>query len=194
MRLLHTALLLLAFPFLAAADDAKLVTHQLFNGKDVEGWVITGCEVTVDKGVLKLAKGDGYVRHPRKWKDFELHVEWRALQADKYDSGIYIRSELPPEGKLWPNRYQVNLLDGGEGNLLGIKGAVSKGLIKKGEWNRFVLKVVGDTAEMQINDKPAWKAAGLQASEGYIGLQSEVPKGGQFEFRKIELIEIARSN
>ncbi len=43
---------------------------------------------------------------------------------------------------------------------------------------------------MEINGQKAWKAAGLEGAEGYIGLQSEVDGGGQFEFKNIELTDL----
>ncbi len=43
---------------------------------------------------------------------------------------------------------------------------------------------------MEINGQKAWKTAGLKNRDGYIGLQSEVDGGGQFEFRNIELTDL----
>ncbi len=79
---------------------------------------------------------------------------------------------------------------GGEGNLLGLAGGTSTGLVKPGEWNHFKLTVVGDTASLEINGSKAWKTSGLQNADGYIGLQSEVDGGGQFEFRNFELTDL----
>ena len=113
-----------------------------------------------------------------------------ARRESNYDSGIYIRADLPEAGKPWPARYQVNLKQGGEGNLLGVDGATSSGLIKAGQWNHFKLSVIGDTAELEINGQKAWKSSGLKNRDGYIGLQSEVDGGGVFEFRNIELTDL----
>jgi hypothetical protein len=142
-------------------------------------------------GVLLLKAGDGFVRTNERHGDFVLELDWRALRPSKYDSGIYIRADLPAEGKPWPSRYQINLLEGKEGNLLGVPGAESSGLAKPaGEWNHFKITVVGDTAELEINGQKAWKASGIQNTDGYIGLQSEVDGGGQFEFRNFELTDL----
>jgi len=163
---------------------------SLFNGKDLDGWQVTGCEAVVENGVLLLKAGDGFVRTNERHGDFVLELDWRALRPSKYDSGIYIRSDLPEAGKPWPSRYQVNLLQGGEGNLLGVSGGTSTGLVKPGDWNHFKLTVVGDMAELEINGKKAWKTAGVKNLDGYIGLQSEVDGGGQFEFRNIEITDL----
>lgn len=86
-------------------------------------------------------------------------------------------------------RYQANMLEGQEGNLVGFKDALSKGLIKPGKWNKFKLTVIGGKAQLEINNRPAWKADGIEDPKGYIGLQAEVPKGGQFLFRNIHIAE-----
>lgn len=69
--------------------------------------------------------------------------------------------------------------------------AESKGLLKDHEWNSFKLTVRGTKAELEINGKPAWKADGLEGpKEGFIGIQAEVPGGGQHRFRKIYVTEL----
>lgn len=163
---------------------------SLFDGKDLDGWKVTGCEPFVEDGLLVLNGPDGWLHTNEKHGDFVLELDWKARKSEGYDSGIYIRAAEPAEGKPFPARYQINLKQGGEGNLLGLDGATSKGLIKPGEWNHFKITVVGDTAELEINGQKAWKASGLEAAEGYVGLQSEVPLGGQFEFRNIELTDL----
>jgi hypothetical protein len=78
-----------------------------------------------------------------------------------------------------------------EGNVGGLKGAESKGLLKDHEWNSFKLTVRGTKAELDINGKPAWKADGLEGpEEGFIGIQAEVPGGGQHRFRNIYITEL----
>ena len=163
---------------------------SLFNGRDLDGWQVTGCEAVVENGLLLLKAGDGFVRTNERHGDFVLDLDWRARRPSNYDSGIYIRADLPDAGKPWPNRYQVNLKQGGEGNLLGVAGGTSSGLVQAGDWNHFKLTVIGDTAELEINGQKAWKTAGLVNADGYIGLQSEVDGGGQFEFRNIEITDL----
>jgi ribosomal protein L7/L12 len=149
-----------------------------------------GCEAVVQDGAILLKAGNGVLRTERKYKDYVFEVEWKALKADKWDSGIYIRCEDPPAGAPWPKVYQVNLLKGMEGNVEELKDARSKGLVKPGEWNRFKLTVKGAKAELEINGKPAWKADGLKKPEGYIALQAEIPGGGQFLFRDVRITEL----
>ncbi|MEQ8787653.1 MAG: DUF1080 domain-containing protein [Pirellulaceae bacterium] len=197
---LHAASLLivltasLAPGLVLGADESAAeagYTISLFDGKTLEGWQVTGCDAVVTDGAILLKDGDGFLRTNQRYADFVLELEWKALREEKYDSGIYIRSELPAEGKNWPNRYQVNLLQGKEGALLGAKETGPMGLIKPGDWNRFKLTVVGASAALEINGKPAWKVEdALEAPSGYIGIQSEVPGGGQFLFRNLQVTEL----
>lgn len=177
-------------PAATAKDEAGGKPEPIFNGKDLAGWVVTGdgCEAAVEDGLLVIKAGDGFVRYDKELTDFVLEIEWKALREKDYDSGIYFRSPLKlPEGRAYPDKFQINLKDGDEGNLIGSKTGRSAGLIKRGEWNALTLRVAGKTAELHINGKPAWKADGIEPASGYVGIQVEVPGGGQFQFRNIRL-------
>ncbi len=178
-------------PMSSRADEPTGVSRSLFDGVSLHGWAIENdCDVDVVDGCLRLKAGDGWLRSHHSYRDFELHLEWKALQTANYDAGIYIRSAR--DGKPSPKpTYQVNLLQGKEGNIGNLPGAASTGLAKpSGEWNVFDLRVVGDTVSLKINGQPAYSAAGLQQPDGYIGFQVEVPKGGQFLLRNIQIVEL----
>ncbi len=160
---------------------------ELFNGKDLANWDVLGCEAEVQDGALLIKSGNGLVQTKEQFADFVLDVEWKALKADRWDSGIYFRYTEVPKGRPWPPRYQANLAKGIEGNVAELKGASSKGLVKNGEWNRFVLTVQGTKASLEINGKPAWEADGIQVPKGFLSLQAEVPQGGQFLFRNVRI-------
>jgi hypothetical protein len=172
------------------ADEPSGYAVTLFNGQNLDGWHVTGCEADVENGSLVLKSGNGLVRTDHRYGDFVLELDWKAQKPEKWDSGIYFRCELPPEGKPWPSRYQANLQQGREGNVGGLDGATSMGLVKPDDWNHFKLTLIGKTASLEINGKPAWKVDGVEATTGYIGLQSEVPGGGVFEFRNIRVTEL----
>ncbi|MBI1904422.1 MAG: DUF1080 domain-containing protein [Planctomycetia bacterium] len=178
----------------AAAAEEPGFTTSLFDGHDLANWHVTGCDVAVEKGSLVLKSGNGFVRSLHRYGDFVLDLEWKS-QAENYDSGIYFRCELPEGDRPWPKRYQSNLKKGQEGAVGGLAGAVGRpDLYKPGQWNRFQLTVRGDKAELAINGKPAWVADGLEARQGYLGLQAEVPLGGVFEFRNIKVTELSAAS
>lgn len=166
-------------------------TSLLFDGKSLDGWTVEGeCEATVEEGVLVLKKGNGWLRSDLTYRDFTLHVEWKALKDHDYDSGIYVRTLAG--GLPFPkNSYQINLLDGSEGNVKNLKPTVgTKGKISAGDWNTFDITAVGDRLTLSINGEKVYDVPGLKNREGFIGLQCEVEKGGEFHFRKLEITEI----
>lgn len=164
---------------------------KIFNGKNLKGWTVINCEAKVDDGNVVLLAGNGLVQSQKKYADFVLEWEWKMLAEDKWDSGVYFRYEKVPPKRPWPARYQVNLRKGMEGNVDGIKGAKSEGLIKPHEWNKFKLTVEGDKVALEINGKKAWNGEGLAGPRsGYIALQAEVPLGGQHRFRNIFITEL----
>ena len=171
-----------------AAPAAEGQRVALFDGKSLDGWSVVTCDAAVDEGEILIKAGNGLVQTRRKYGNYVLEFDWKALGADKWDSGVYFRYDTVPAKRPWPDRYQVNLRQGMEGNLVGVKGAESKGLIQAGQWNRFKLTVRGTHAELEINGKSAWKTDALEGlTEGYVALQAEVPGGGQHRFRNLYL-------
>ena len=180
---------LVSLPIAAAPVSGERVS--LFNGKDLEGWSLLKCEAKADQGDILIQSGNGLVQSKKKYANFVLEFDWKALAADKWDSGVYFRYDSVPPNEPWPARYQANLRKGMEGNVDGVEGARSTGMIKAGEWNTFKLTVNNDTLELQINGKQAWTAKGLTGpASGFIALQAEVPNGGQHRFRNIYITEL----
>ena len=163
----------------------------LFDGKSLTDWTIIKCEATVEDGDILITAGNGLIQTEKKYGDFILEFECKALRDNKWDSGVYFRYDAVPEGRPWPRRYQVNLLQGMEGNVGALEEARSEGLVKDGEWNKFKLIVQDTKASLEINGKSAWQADGLgDPEEGFIAIQAEVPGGGQYRFRNIYLTEL----
>lgn len=176
---------------LAAEAPVSGYAIPQFEQSSLGHWVVeNGAEVDFVDGALRLKAGNGWLRSPHQYRDFELHLEWQALQATMYDAGIYIRTAA--EGAPFPKpSYQINLLEGKEGNIGTLPGAMSQGLVKPvGQWNTFDIRVVGDRVALKINGQPAYDVGGLERPQGYVGFQIEVPKGGQFLIRNVTLTEL----
>lgn len=159
---------------------------ELFNGKDLGGWVpMNKAEWAVEEGTLVLTGkgGNGWLRSEKKYENFELSVDWKTT-AEKYDSGIYIRAM--EKGDPFPRvGIQINLLKGKEGEGVGLEGAAAKtDLLKPGDWNQFVIRVQGRTIKLTVNGKEAWTATDTTPREGFVGLQAE---GVRFQFRNVRL-------
>lgn len=195
-KLVYGALVMCLVLFCVHSTAAPVAAERisLFNGQNLDGWTILKCEAKADNGDLLIESGNGLVQSTGKYSDFVLEFDWKALADDKWDSGVYFRYDSVPEKDPWPPRYQANLRQGLEGNVDGLKGATSKGLIKPKEWNTFKLTVNGDKAELEINGKSAWKGEGLSAPKsGYIAFQAEVPNGGKHRFRNIFITELNKA-
>jgi len=193
MKLLPLLVLLgvlLGLQAVQAQDQPAGFERSIFNGQTLHGWTIeNGCEATVEDGLLVLKAGDGWLRSDHVYADFQMHVEWKALQKTAYDAGIYVRT--PKDGAPFPKGgYQVNLLQGKEGNIGNLPGATSAGLVKDGEWNSFDITVIEDRIKLLINGQPAYDASGIKNRTGYIGFQIEVPKGGQFLVKNVTVKEL----
>ena len=188
-KYIHLITLTITAILLTACVSPSSNRIALFNGKNLDGWDILKCEATVDGGEILLVSGNGLVQTKGMYGDFVLEYEWKALQKDFWDSGVYFRYDSVPENKPWPKRYQVNLRKEQEGNVG--KDVINKEPTRVGEWNKYKLTVKGNTMELEVNGKPAWKSEGLEGpTKGYIALQAEVPKGGQFRFRNINITEL----
>lgn len=185
--LLAVILTLLLSPVAKAAERQKM-----FNGKDLDGWTVSRCEAVVENGSLLLKEGNGLVYLKGPYRDFTFEFKWKARNPEMWDSGVYFRCAAPPESEKrpWPERYQVNLRKGMEGNVSDLAGAKSEGLVRPGQWNEMKLTCIGRTAKLEINGKPAWEAEGLEKAEGIIALQAETPGGGQFEFKDIYVTKL----
>lgn len=168
-----------------AAESAEPPT--VFDGRTLSGWEVIGCEAVVEDGAILIKSGNGLVQTDRKFRNFVLTLQWKALKPQAWDSGIYFRYRDVPAGRPWPNRYQVNLRQGMEGELVGIAGGKCEVPARVGDWNQLELTVRGQSASLKANGKPAWKVEGLEEQEGFIALQAEVPGGGQFLFREIRI-------
>lgn len=173
------------------ADAVPGERTSLFDGSTLTGWKVLRCQAVVTNGAIFIKDGNGLVQTEKKYGDFIFECEWKALKADKWDSGVYFRYDSNLKGKPWPPRYQVNLRQGDEGNVGGLQGATSKGLTKAHDWNSLKLIVRGTKAALELNGKPAWKADGLgYVADSHIALQAEVPGGGQYLFRNIFITEL----
>ena len=163
---------------------------SIFDGKTLDGWDVTGCEAVVQDGAILLKSGNGLVQAKKKYADFVLEYEWKALRNENYDSGIYFRYSEVPAGRPWPKRYQVNLRHDMMGDLGGFPDGKNKVPTKLGEWNKFELTVKGTKASLKVNGTDSWSVDGVEEGGSLLSIQAEVPGGGQFLFRSIRITDL----
>mgnify|MGYP002551740072 FL=1 len=207
MRFLFAALTLA----LAAGSCSREPRTELFNGRDLAGWVcVTDPEgvgdardaFSVQNGNIRIAGSPfGYMRTEETYDDYRLHVEWRWI-GEATNSGIFQRVQ---EGdKVWPQGIECQLMAGRAGDLVLLGGARADGIepvgkfpIKArigdagcekpaGEWNEAEIVCRGDRMTVYINGMLQNECSGTNRT-GYIALQSE---GGTLEFRNVYLTDV----
>lgn len=88
---------------------------DLFNGKDLSGWVNVNTDPdtwSVKDGVL-VCTGQpiGVMRSEKQYENFVLHIEWKHMEAGG-NSGVFIWSDAQPaERNRLPNGVEVQMLE-----------------------------------------------------------------------------------
>ena len=96
-----------------AADPGGF--RDLFNGKDLAGWVNVNTAPdtwSVRDGML-ICKGKpiGVMRSDKQYENFLLHVEWMHMEPGG-NSGVFLWSDaVPVEGKRLPKGLEVQMLE-----------------------------------------------------------------------------------
>lgn len=194
-----------------------LQIRDLFNGKDLSGWVNVNTAKdtwSVKDGTL-LCTGQpiGVLRTERQYENFILQLEWKHLEAGG-NSGVFVWSEgVPPEGQRLPKGVEVQILELEwavqhnqtdayvHGEIFGTadlkttpdnpRGVRSKSAEKrckgKGEWNQYTIVAVDGVIKLSVNGKFVNGIRDASVKKGYICLESE---GAPIHFRNIRIIEL----
>lgn len=99
----------------AATTTATPQFVDLFNGRDLSGWVDvnTSPENWQVKDGLLVCSGQpiGVMRSEKQYENFILHIEWRHMQPGG-NSGVFVWSEgFVPEGRRLPKGMEVQMLE-----------------------------------------------------------------------------------
>jgi len=99
----------------APADEPAAAFVDLFNGKDLAGWVNVNTAPdtwSVKDGVLVCSgRPLGVMRSEKQYENFVLHVEWMHLEAGG-NSGVFIWSNSSPrEDNRLPDGVEVQMLE-----------------------------------------------------------------------------------
>ncbi len=191
--------------------NEKTGAIQLFNGKDLSGWVFKLKDPSVDpatvfnvrNGVIHI-KGDpfGYMRTANSYSDYKLHVEWR-WPVEASNSGVFIHAQTPDT--IWLKTIECQLQAGNAGDFVCMNGATmnerqgNSRMVRKmaassekavGEWNTMEVTCKSNTIEVVVNGVLQNKATGISDTKGHICLQSE---GKDVEFRNVFLTKLPAS-
>ena len=112
---MRRTLLLALAAFILPASAQTPQFRDLFNGKNLKGWVNVNTDPdtwSVKKGVL-ICKGQpiGVMRTDRQYENFILHIEWMHMEPGG-NSGTFIWSNADPNPKSrLPNGLEVQMLE-----------------------------------------------------------------------------------
>lgn len=174
-------------PATAATPAGKPV--QIFNGKDLTGWVqVLDSKWTVENGVLLARQdpkgrreGESWLFTEKDYTDFILTLKFRVTPGG--NSGVFLRDPLPraqrqtaPDGgpKPWEAGLEAQICaddeDWSTGGIVFVAKA-KKGLEKPGEWNDMKVQVQGDHVTTWVNGEMAAEGNQTKTKKGAIGFQ-----------------------
>jgi|TARA_B100001105_G_scaffold229167_1_gene200618 hypothetical protein len=185
---------------LSNVNDKK--TKELFNGKDLSGWIIYGTEKWyVEDGLLICESGPdaqyGYLGTENFYKNFILNLEF--MQEANGNSGVFFRStvdgtkvsgwqvEVAPPGFYTGGIYESY----GRGWL--IKPSEGKDAsLKMGEWNKLTVKVYGDKVTTWLNGTQmiTYSDSKIGEADGRIALQIHDGGGIKVKWKNIKIQEL----
>ncbi len=178
---------LIAVLFLALGSSS-FAQKSLFNGKNLNGWEVYGTEKWyVEDGLLVSESGPdkeyGYLGTKKKYKDFELTLEFK--QEANGNSGVFIRSTV--DGTI-VSGWQVEVAPPGS-NTGGIYESYGRGwlikpdpekdkALKFGEWNEMRIVVKGDRVTSYVNGVEMVDITDEKIGEGEGGVLLQIHDGG----------------
>ncbi len=180
-------------------DDKKWI--ELFNGKDLSGWKMSGKgNFVIEDGALaaKGAVGLGLLWYEaRTFRDFVLRVEWK-VGTECSNSGIFVRFPEKSEDPWYSvrNGYEIQIDDCDKRGLKNQTGSIydfspptARAARPAGEWNLYEISVVGQQYTVVLNGRKVNEFTGERGREGYIGLQAHDPVSKVW-YRNVRVREI----
>jgi len=184
-KALFSLFTLIAMTTLSSADDGF---KQLFNGKDIDGWIKRGGDATytVEDGCIVGKRGDGpntFLCPPGEFGNFVLYFECKF--DEPINSGVQFRSFVSGKNgeREVVSGYQCEL-DQDSGNsgrvydesrrnrwVSNLDTDVSAPAYKKGDWNKFVIQAIGPCIKIWVNDVVCSDFADVANLTGFFGLQ-----------------------
>lgn len=156
---------------------------DLFNGKDLTGWinVNTAPDTWSVKDGLLICSGRpiGVMRSAKQYENFVLHIEWRHMEAGG-NSGVFVWSNANPDpSNRLPNGVEVQMLELDWPNLHKVNGVTPPVAYVHGEvWGVGGVHTTPDnprgersmSIENRCKGKGEWNTYDVVAVDGTIKL------------------------
>ena len=190
---------------------------NLFNGKDLSGWVNvnTAKDTWSIRDGIVVCSGNpiGVLRTAQQYENFILKLEWRHMEAGG-NSGVFVWSEgVPFPDQRLPRGVEVQALELDwavqhnatdayvHGELFGTmgmdtkpdnpRGKRSKSIEKrckgKGQWNAYTVVCVDGVIKLSVNGKFVNGVSHSPVKKGYLCLESE---GAEIHFRNVQIMTL----
>jgi hypothetical protein len=179
---------------------------QLFNGKDLAGWVEVGKEKwTVENGTIHgvaITKAYGYLKTEKSYKDFHLALRFKC-EGDG-NSGVFFHVDFKPgtpdvsQGLQFEIDCRIMQHTGGvygDGRQWIVWPSPENELVvRHGEWNEYLLKVEGNRYVSRLNGVPMIDFTDPQprSFDGPIALQLHSGGQGDMRFKDIWIRDLTK--
>jgi len=190
---------------------------QLFNGKDLSGWVLvnTPPETWSAKDGMLVCTGKpiGELRTEKMYHNFELELEWRHMVPGG-NAGVFVwADDITSRGVPFHRSIEVQVLENAYGNsqshtthgdIFPIHGATMTPINGRGgggsrafpteerskpspEWNHYRIVCNDGNISLAVNGKVVTQGKEASPRKGYICLESE---GGVVHYRNLRIKEL----
>ena len=163
---------------------------QLFNRKNLEGWMPLGKnnQWVVENGILKSPQSGVNIRTNKTFNDFKLHIEFRYPKES--NSGVYLRGRYEVQVEDSKGKEPLNIYLGGVYGFIDPLWMMAK---EAGEWQSYDITLVGRLVTVFVNGKkviesqpiPGVTGGALDANEGEPGPIMMQGDHGPIEYRNI---------
>lgn len=173
----------------ASAQTAAGWTN-LFNGKDLSNWNVTGnADWRVTDGVIEASKARGFLVSKQSYGDFEMRADvWTTPDSN---GGLLFRITKPDDPGI-ENGYELNVNDkradqtGRTGSIVN----VAKPLVQfdaGGKWVTAVITAKGPHMVATLNGVKTAEADDTKYARGPVSLQAA---GGVVRYRNVQIREL----
>ena len=198
---------LLAFVFIGirAVPAAEEGFKPLFDGKSLDGWSGDPELWKVEDGAIagcsdeKALKHNTFLATTKTYKNFALKLKFKLRN---HNSGVQVRSKQFPDYVV--RGYQPDIAEsrftgilyeeGGRGILADVKPDEIAKVIKKGEWNDYVITCDGPKIKIELNGTTTVdyteKDEAKGAAEGIIAFQLHAGPKMKVWFKDVEIKEL----
>jgi hypothetical protein len=192
MKKYYLSFLLISILF-SCIENQKLETISLFNGENLDGWIIYGTEKWyVEDYELVCESGPdkeyGYLGTEENFDDFILTLQFK--QENNGNSGVFFRSSVDgTKVKGWqvevapPGLHSGGIYESyGRGWLIKPDSAKDS-VVNMGEWNSMKIKVISDEVTTSINGTEMIKIKDSIIGKGIGGVALQIHDGGGIKVR-----------